>query len=306
MLATLFLAITLAIPVQASAPQTPPAASPVVVPIWPEGVPGAIAGAAPEVSENGLVSNVHQPSLTVHLAPTASANGTAVVVCPGGGYARLAFDKEGTAVARWLNGLGISAFVLKYRLKEYGHPAPLRDVLRAIRLVRSRAAEWHVNPDRIGVAGFSAGGHLASSAATLFDAPEGKTGAALDAVSARPDFAILVYPVITLKPPFAHMGSRENLVGKTPAADMVDHMSTDLQVTPRTPPTFLVHGGTDTAVPLENSLLFYSALRRAGVPGELHVFQAGPHGFGLNPGFGPISDWPARCADWLKVRGLAN
>jgi len=306
MLATLLLAATLAIPVQAASPQAPPATAPLVVPIWPEGVPGAIGGAAPEGSENGLVSNVHQPTLTVHLAPAASANGTAVVVCPGGGYTRLAFDKEGTAVARWLNGLGISAFVLKYRLKEYGHPAPLRDVLRAIRLVRSRAAEWRVNPDRIGVAGFSAGGHLASSAATLFDAPEGKTGAALDAVSGRPDFAILVYPVITLKPPFAHMGSRENLIGKTPAAEMVDHMSTDLQVTPRTPPTFLVHGGTDTAVPLENSLLFYSALRRAGVPGELHVYQEGPHGFGLNPGFGPISDWPARCAEWLKVRGLAK
>jgi acetyl esterase/lipase len=305
MLSTLLLAAILAVPSQAN-PQTPPPPAPVVVPIWPEGVPGAIAGAPPEASENGLVSNVQVPTLTVHLASAATANGTAVVVCPGGGYARLAFDKEGTAVARWLNGLGISAFVLKYRLKEYGHPAPLRDVLRAIRLVRSKAAEWHVNPGHIGVAGFSAGGHLASSAATLFDAPEGKTGAALDAVSARPDFAILVYPVITLKPPFAHAGSRENLIGKTPAAEMVDHMSTDQQITPRTPPTFLVHGGTDTAVPVENSILFYSALRRAGVPAELHVFQEGPHGFGLNPGFGPISDWPARCAEWLKVRGLAK
>lgn len=283
----------------AAAVQPPP-----TIPIWPEGVPGAIAGATPEVVENDRISNVHVPTLTVYPAPKDLATGTAVIVCPGGGYGRLAAAHEGTAVAEWLNSIGVSAFILKYRLKEYGHPAPLRDVLRAVRLVRSRAAEWGVDPAKIGVAGFSAGGHLASTSGTLFDSPEGKTGAELDSVSARPDFLVLVYPVITTKPPSAHMGSRENLIGKTPSPDLVDRLSTDLQVTPATPPAFLVHGGTDTAVPAENSVLFYLALRRAGVPTELHLYQDGPHGIGLAPGHGPMSDWPARCAEWMRLRGL--
>jgi acetyl esterase/lipase len=281
-----------------------PSPAPQVIPLWPEGVPGAIPNATPEVVEDGRVSNVHVPTLTVYLPPPDRANGTAAVVCPGGGYIRLAMDKEASAVARWLNGLGVSVFVLKYRLKEYGHPAPLRDVLRAVRIVRSNAAKWNVDPSRIGVVGFSAGGHLASSAGTLFDAPDGRTGAAIDAVSARPDFLVLVYPVISLKPPFYHAGSRDSLLGKTPSPELVDHLCTDLQVSPRTPPTFLVHGGTDASVPVENSVMFYSALRRAGVPAELHVYQEGPHGIGLNPGYGPISEWPARCAEWLKARGL--
>jgi acetyl esterase/lipase len=296
----------LVIAAAAASAQPPASPAPQVVPIWPEGVPGAVASPTPETTDAGIVANVHVPTLTVYPAPDEKATGTAVVVCPGGGYTRLAVDKEGVAVARWLNGLGVTAFVLRYRLKEYGHPAPLRDVLRALRLVRSDAAKWKVDPARIGVLGFSAGGHLASSAATLFDAPEGRTGAPLDAVSARPDFAVLVYPVISLKPPYYHSGSRVSLLGENPSAELVDHMSTDLQVTPRTPPTFLVHGGTDKSVAPENSVLFYSALRRAGVPAELHLYQEGPHGFGLNPGFGPISDWPARCAEWLKVRGLVK
>jgi len=292
------------IPVAAS-PQPPSAATPQVIPIWPEGVPGGLPNATPEiVEEGGRVSNVHVPTVAVYPAAPAVANGTAVVVCPGGGYARLAADHEGDAVAKWLNGLGVSAFVLRYRLKEYGHPAPLRDVLRAIRLVRSEAAKWKVDPARIGVLGFSAGGHLASSAATLFDAPEGRTGAPLDTVSARPDFAILVYPVISLKPPYYHSGSKVNLIGEKAAPDLVDHLCTDLQVTPRTPPTFLVHGGTDATVAPENSVLFYSALRRAGVPAEMHLYQEGPHGIGLKPGYGPMSDWPARCAEWMKARNL--
>lgn len=275
-----------------------------VVPLWPEGVPGAVPGATPEVLEDGRVRNVHVPTLTVYLPAPERANGTAVVVCPGGGYVRLAIDKEAVAAARWLNGHGVVAFVLKYRLQEYGHPAPLRDVLRAVRLVRSSAARWTVDPARIGVMGFSAGGHLASAAGTLFDAPEGRTRAPLDDTSARPDFLVLVYPVISMKPPVAHMGSRESLLGKAPSPELVDHLSTDMQVTARTPPTFLVHGGTDTSVPAENSVGFYAALRRAGVPAELHLYEEGPHGIGLNPGFGPMSDWPARCAEWMARRGL--
>jgi len=279
--------------------------NPKAIPLWPEGVPGAIANAAPEeLLPEGRLAGVHVPTLTVFPAPAAGATRTAVIVCPGGGYRRLAFDHEGIAVATWLNSLGVSAFVLKYRLQEYGHPAPLRDVLRAVRLLRSGAATWGIDPQRIGVLGFSAGGHLASSAGTMFDAPEGRTGSELDKVSARPDFLVLVYPVITLSGPLANSGSRESLLGKSPSPELVDALSTHLRVTDRTPPTFLVHGGTDTTVPADNSILFYSALRRSGVPAEMHLYQEGPHGIGLRPGFGPMSGWPDHCAEWMKARGL--
>jgi acetyl esterase/lipase len=280
------------------------AAQPAAIPLWPEGVPGAIANGGPETLSDGLVRNVHEPTLTPYLPPPGRATGAAVVVCPGGGYTVLAIEKEGTAVAQWLNTLGVSAFVLKYRLKEYGHPAPLRDVLRAVRLLRSDATRWGIQPDRIGVLGFSAGGHLAASAATLFDAPEGRTGAPLDGVSARPDFAVLVYPVIVLTGPYAHAGSRRALVGAAPAPGLVEELSLEALVTKDTPPAFLVHGGTDTAVPPENSVIFYMALRRAGVAAELHAFERGAHGFGLQPGHGPVSSWPQRCAEWMAARGL--
>jgi acetyl esterase/lipase len=291
------------------APRTPEAkmrAAADVIPIWPEGVPGLLPTAGPEVEQDARVSNVHNPSLIVFLAPEAARNGTAVVVCPGGGYSRLAIDKEGTLVGQWLNSLGVSAFVLKYRMKEYGHPAPLRDVLRAVRLVRSQAGKWKLAADRVGVLGFSAGGHLASSAATLYDAAEGRTGAAIDAVSARPDFAVLVYPVISMTAPTAHSGSRANLLGPDPTPALATRLSTDQQVTRQTPPTFLVHGGTDQSVAPENSLSFFSALRREGVPAEIHVYQDGEHGIGLEPNHGPISDWPKRCAEWLARRGLLS
>jgi acetyl esterase/lipase len=275
-----------------------------VIPIWPEGVPGLLPNAGPEVEVDARVSNVHTPTLTAYPAPEAARNGTAVIVCPGGAYRRLAIDKEGTDVAVWLNSLGVSAFVLKYRMQEYGHPAPLRDVLRSVRLLRSQASRWAIAPDRIGVMGFSAGGHLASSAGTLFDSPLGRTGAELDRVSARPDFLVLVYPVISMNPPYVHAGSRDSLLGANAPQSLIDSLSTNLQVTRQTPPAFLVHGGTDTAVPPENSVLFYSALRRESVPAELHLYQEGAHGVGLEPNHGPISDWPKRCAEWLAVRGL--
>jgi len=276
-----------------------------VVPLWPEGVPGGIPNAGPEqVLEEGRIAGVHVPTLTAYPAPQGARTTAAVIVCPGGGYRRLAFDHEGIAVASWLNSLGVSAFVLKYRLEEYGHPSPLRDVLRAVRLLRSEAGTWGIDPQRIGVLGFSAGGHLASTAGTLFDAPEGRTGAKLDAVSARPDFLVLVYPVITLSGPPAHAGSREALLGKSPAPELVEALSTHSRVTDRTPPAFLVHGGTDTAVPADNSLLFYGALRRAGVPAEMHLYREGPHGIGLRPGYGPMSAWTDRCAEWMKALGL--
>ena len=277
------------------------------IPLWPEGVPGAISGAGPEVVESGgRISNVHEPSLTPYLAPAGSGPATAVIVCPGGGYNRLAADHEGRAVAEWLNSIGVSAFVLKYRLREYGHPAPLRDVLRAVRLLRSGHDRWGIAPDRIGVLGFSAGGHLAASAGTLFGEADGRTGAPLDAVSARPDFMVLVYPVIRLIAPHAHTGSGRSLLGANATAERLEQYSLDTRVTRDTPPAFLVHGGTDTAVPPENSVVFYLALRQAGVPAELHLYREGAHGIGLRPGNGPMSDWPKRCAEWMMARGLVR
>jgi polygalacturonase len=277
--------------------------APRVIVLWPEGVPGAKASGGDERVVNDRVSNVQVPTLTYFPAPAATAVGTAVIVCPGGAYARLAIAHEGRDIAERLNAIGVTAFVLKYRLLEYGHPAPLQDVLRAIRLVRTRAAEFGVKSDRIGVLGFSAGGHLAASAATLFDSPDGRTGASLDAASARPDFAALVYPVITMKPPFVHAGSRKNLLGEHPSADLVERLSVETQVTARTPPVFLVHTEEDTTVPIENTVAFFAALRKAGVPAEMHLYEKGPHGFGTNPGLGPASEWPIRFEEWLRAHG---
>jgi acetyl esterase/lipase len=277
------------------------AQEPRVLPLWPEGVPGRLADGGPEVFADSRVSDVHDPSLTVFPAPRP--NGAAVIVCPGGAYMRISVVREGSDVAERLNAQGVSAFVLRYRLEEYGHPAPLRDVLRAIRLVRSRAVELGVRRDRIGVLGFSAGGHLAASAATLFDAEEGRTGAALDAVDARPDFAILVYPVILLDGRGAHEGSRRNLLGPSPDPALVRRLSVDSQVTARTPPTLLIHTAEDATVPIENSLAFYEALRRAGVPAELHLFPRGRHGFGLDAGLGTTSLWMERVREFMEAGG---
>lgn len=272
--------------------------------LWPEGVPGLKAGAGPEQRlDGGRVANVGFPSLTVYAPPADRANGTAVIICPGGGYAYITVEKEGVVPARWLGSLGATAFILKYRAREYGHPAPLRDVLRAVRLVRSRAGDLGVRKDRIGVLGFSAGGHLAASAGTLFDAPEGRTGAPLDAVSARPDFMMLVYPVITMDPQYCHAGSRTSLLGPSPTPELVRRLSLERQVSKDTPPAFIVQTEEDKSVPMENSVLFYQALRRAGVPAELHLYAKGPHGFGLKPGYGPASEWPRRAEEWMRFNG---
>lgn len=287
----------LAAPALAAAQMAP------VIPLWPEGVPGAKPDGGQERVEDGRVYNVQVPTLTHFAAPQQTASGSAVIVCPGGGYARLAVSKEGTELTRKLNAIGVSAFVLKYRLVEYGHPAPLRDVLRAVRLVRSRAAELGVRPDRVGVFGSSAGGHVAACAGTLFDAPEGRTGAALDTTSARPDFVALLYPVVTMRDPFVHAGSRRNLLGASPTPGQLALMSPDEQVRRDSPPFFLVHTGEDASVPLENSLLLYSALRRAGVPAELHLYERGPHGFGTATGLGPTSEWPSRLEEWMRAHG---
>ncbi|WP_075795814.1 alpha/beta hydrolase [Massilia putida] len=275
-----------------------------VIPLWPEGVPNAKADPGPERLNGDFISNVSQPTLTYYPAATDRPARTAVIIAPGGSYQFLAVDHEGRQYAQWLSSLGVAAFVLKYRLADYGHPAPLQDVLRAVRTVRAHAADYGVAPDRVGVMGSSAGGHLAASAATLFDDPAGRTGAALDAVSARPDFALLVYPVITLLPPAAHEGSRYALLGANPAPEMVKAMSLETRVGPRTPPTFLVHAQDDGAVPVDNSILFFQALTRAHVPAEMHLFERGGHGIGMGAGHGDISLWPKRAEEWLRDRKL--
>ena len=280
------LIILLAVSASAQAPSGP---APEL--LWPNGAPGALGA-----------DDVDKPSITAYLAK--SPNGTAVVVCPGGGYGALAMDHEGVQIARWLNSLGISAFVLKYRLgPKYHHPAMINDAQRAIRIVRSRAASLNVQPDRIGIWGFSAGGHLASTAATHFDSGDPNAADPIDRAGSRPDFAILSYPVISLGE-FAHVGSRNNLLGKNPDPKLVEDLSNDLRVTAQTPPTFLFHTTADAAVPVENSVRFYLALRKAGVPAELHIFQNGPHGVGLAPTDATLSAWGGLLANWLRERGL--
>ena len=281
-----------------------PFASAAVLPLWPEGVPGAKAGLGPEKNEGGRTSNVSEPTLTMFAPAVDRANGTAVIICPGGGYVRLSTAREGEQYAQWLGTLGITSFVLKYRMAEFGHPAPLQDVLRAVRLVREQAARLHIDPNRIGVMGSSAGGHLAASAGTLFDHPLGRTGAALDAVSARPDFLLLLYPVITMSGPATHAGSRKALLGATAAAIDLALLSLERQVTPATPPTLLIHTQEDATVPVENSILFYQALVKAKVPAEMYLFEHGSHGMGMRGGLGTASEWPRRAEEWLRGRGL--
>jgi acetyl esterase/lipase len=274
--------------------QPAPAADPQPELLWPGGAPGALGE-----------GDADRPALTAFLPPPQRAVGAAVVVCPGGSYVRLAANHEGTQVARWLADHGVAAFVLRYRLgPRYHHPAPLQDVLRAVRTVRARAARLGVRPDHIGVWGFSAGGHLASSAATLFDAGDPRAVDPIDRVSARPDFAVLAYPVIRMTGEGTHERSRDALLGQSPPAALAEKLSTDRQVTARTPPTFLFHTSDDATVPVENSLAFYRALRRAGVPAELHVYEQGRHGLGLAASDPAVSSWTERLLVWLQRRGV--
>jgi acetyl esterase/lipase len=269
--------------------------SPRVELLWPKGAPGALGS-----------EDRDKPSLTIHLPPADKATGAAVVICPGGGYGFLAVDHEGKAPAEWLNRHGIAAFVLRYRIApRYHHPAPMQDAQRAIQLVRSRAKEWNLDPHRLGIWGFSAGGHLASTAATHFDDGQRDAKDPIDRVSCRPDFAILCYPVITMRPPFTHGGSRHNLLGENPDEALVTRMCNDEQVTEKTPPTFLFHTTEDTVVPPENSVLFYQALRKKRIPCELHIYEKGQHGSGLGAGSGAASAWPDQLAAWLANHAKA-
>ncbi|MFN7936792.1 MAG: alpha/beta hydrolase [Bryobacteraceae bacterium] len=262
--------------------------------LYPKGTPGA-AGQ----------EEVDKPTLAYYVVDAARSSGTAIVVCPGGGYRGLAMDHEGKQIAEWLNKQGISAFVLKYRLgPRYHHPAMLNDAQRAIRMVRSEAAKLGVAADRIGIWGFSAGGHLASTASTHFDEGNPSSADPVERVGSRPDFAILAYPVISFTTDYVHKGSRTNLLGDNPDPQLVRSLSNELQVTPRTPPTFLFHTNEDTGVPAENSVLYYLALRKAGVPAEMHIYEPGKHGVGLAPQHPVLSSWGPRLSDWFKTRGL--
>ncbi len=255
------------------------------------------------------------PMLTQYLPDKDKATGSAVLVCPGGGYGFLAMGHEGKDIARWLNQRGIAAYVLKYRIVTKGrpgplHPAPLADAQRAIRLIRARSHELGFDPKRIGIWGFSAGGHLASTAATHFDAGQANPADPIDKHSCRPDFAILGYPVISMKPPYTHGGSRTNLLGKNADEALVESLCNDQAVTKDTPPTFLFHTDEDSAVPPMNSILFYTALKKHGVPAELHIYEKGAHGVGLAPGE-MIKDkglrgWPDRLHEWLVRRELCK
>ncbi len=261
--------------------------------LWNGPAPGAAGTADADI-----------PTLTYYPVYGRGA-GTAVIVAPGGGYGNLAMNHEGRQVANWLNSLGVAAFVLKYRLgPAYHHPIELGDAQRAVRLVRTYASDTGVRPDRIGFLGFSAGGHLASTLATHFDAGNAAAADPVDWASSRPDFLILGYPVVMSAAPYAHQGSFRNLLGESPDPALLDNLSNDRQVTKDTPPTFLFHTNADTTVPAENSVYFYLALRKAGVPAELHIFEPGAHGVGLGMNDPVLDAWPPLLATWLRQRGL--
>jgi len=265
-------------------------------PLWSGSAPGALG-----TGENDV------PTLTPYVPEGVKATGAAMIVCPGGGYGGLA-DHEGAGYARWFNEHGITAFVLKYRLGSHGyrHPVMLQDAARAMRYVRANGAKWNLDSKRIGIIGSSAGGHLAATMLTHFDAGQPDAADPIDRVSSRPDLGILCYPVITMGS-FTHEGSKENLLGKTPSPELVDLLSNEKQVGKGTPPCFLFHTWEDGAVNVENSLAFAEALRSHGVPFDLHVYQKGGHGMGLGQDAGDPSKhhpWVADCLYWLKVQGF--
>ncbi|MBW3129191.1 alpha/beta hydrolase [Hymenobacter profundi] len=271
----------------------------------PNSKPSEVKEASVTLANGGIrISNVVQPTLTVFLAPADKATGTAVIICPGGGYARLAIDHEGYNVAKRLNDMGVTAFVLKYRLpNDQSQPdkstAPLLDAQQALRMVREQATAFRINPSRIGLMGFSAGGHLASTAGTHFAQPvDTKAGN----TSVRPDFLMLLYPVVSFSDSLAHAGSRDNLLGKNAPADQIRLYSNELQVTAQTPPTFLVHAQDDKTVPVLNSLVFYQALTHHKVPAEMHLYPEGGHGFGLHNQT-TQDDWTERLRNWLAANG---
>jgi acetyl esterase/lipase len=265
-----------------------------IIPLWPGAAPGAQGTDDKDI-----------PTLTVYLPRTTPAGMSAVIVAPGGSYVNLAMNHEGRQVANYLNSQGVMAFVLKYRLgPKYHHPIELGDAQRAIRILRSHSADWRIAADKIGFLGFSAGGHLAMSAATHFDAGQPDAADPIDRVSSRPDFSILGYPVISLVEPWTHQGSKNALLGPNPDPELAKSLSGEQAVTKQTPPTFLFSTNADTAVPAENSIYYYLALRKAGVPAEIHVFEKGPHGVGLAMEDPALSEWPKTLSNWLRVHAI--
>ncbi|WP_166963091.1 alpha/beta hydrolase [Yeosuana marina] len=279
-----------------------------IVSLWDGVVPNSQKSDEEEIitnTDSKRISLVQNPTLEVYLPTKRNATGQAVIVCPGGGYHYLTYDFEGTDIAKWFNSKGIAAFVLKYRLPnsksiKISYEAPLQDAQRAIRIVRSQAEKWNVNPNKIGIIGFSAGGHLASTLGTQFNTPNHFKETAIDTISARPDFIALIYPVVTMKLDYTHKGSRTNLLGENPSEDLVKQFSNELQVTKNTPPTFIVHAEDDHSVPVENSLQLYKALKDNGVITEMHLYPYGGHGFGLALGQGRLEHWTDRLYEWLQ------
>ena len=277
------------------------------IPIWS----GEIPNSQPSDEKLDLgdrditwMTGVQTPDIAVYLPTEKIATGQGVLICPGGGYAGLAYDWEGSDIAKWLNSKGIAGFVLKYRLPQsksvvIGRHAPLMDAQRAMRLIRSKSDEWNVDKDQVGVMGFSAGGHLASTLTMHHDEDLVKNYDALDTLSAHPNFQILVYPVITFSPADRHNGSKENLIGKKATDELIHYFSNENHVTAETPPTFLIHSTDDRAVPVENSLLMYKALKDQNIPVEMHIYPFGGHGFALALGQAYLSSWTDRLADWL-------
>lgn len=279
-----------------------------IIPLWNGDIPNSEKSDDKEIvkkTDATRILLVQTSTLEVFLPTPMNANGKAVVICPGGGYQHLSYDWEGTDIAKWYNSKGIAAFVLKYRLPnsksvKISYEAPLQDAQRALRIVRSQSEKWHVNPNKIGIMGFSAGGHVASTLGTQFDKPNNFKGTTIDTISARPDFMILIYPVVTMKMDYTHTGSRLNLLGKNPSDALINQYSNELQVTENTPPTFIVHSTNDGVVPVENSLNLYKALKDIGIKTEMHIYPEGGHGYSLALGRGYLQTWPDRLFDWLQ------
>lgn len=280
-----------------------------VIPLWPEGVPNSRETETTEIHESNdilWIEQVQTPTMKIYLPAKRHSTGRGVLIFPGGGYRGLAYDWEGTDIAKWFNSKGIAAFVLKYRLPISdsvieSNKAPLQDAKRAIRAVRANAENWNVDPNNIGVMGFSAGGHLASTLGTHFDHQDSVEPDSINSLNARPDFMILIYPVITMKEPYTHQGSRDNLLGENPDEELVEYYSNEIQVTEHTPPTFLLHATDDEAVPAENSLMFYKALKGNGHQPEIHIYPEGGHGFALAIGHDHLEGWPERLYEWLQT-----
>jgi acetyl esterase/lipase len=288
------MAITVAPLATIAAQQPLPIQDGQVIPLWSGKAPGALGTDTTDI-----------PAMMVFLPRNVAPNTPAIIICPGGSYQRLASNHEGRQVANYLNSMGIAAFVLRYRLgPKYQHPIELGDVQRAIRLVRSQASAWHLDPARIGIMGFSAGGHLAMSASTHFDNGSANAADPIDRTPSRPDIAILGYPVISMTEPWTHAGSRTALLGANPDPQVAASLSGEKAVTKDTPPTFIFQTNEDVTVPAENAIHYFLALRRAGVPAEMHVFERGAHGLGLANADPALSEWSKLLANWLRVHGI--